>query len=59
MSLDHAEKINYLMLIIHSICEENNLKKSVIVDDFIDLMKQKERDIELTIQMQKMTFWDE
>lgn len=37
-NLDHEEKIHYLSLIIKSICEENNISKRVVVDDFIDLI---------------------
>jgi len=36
--LDHAQKINYLTLIIKSICEENNIYKEVVIQDFIYLM---------------------
>lgn len=33
-TLDHAEKIEALTQVIKSICEENNLNKQVVVDDF-------------------------
>jgi hypothetical protein len=34
-NFDHAEKINALTLVIRSICEENNINKAVVIDDFI------------------------
>lgn len=37
--LDHAEKIEYLTLVIKSICEENNLSKRIVIDDFIYLIE--------------------
>lgn len=40
--LDHCEKIFYLSIVIKNICEENNLSKDVIIEDFIYLLKQKE-----------------
>ncbi len=41
-NLDHEEKISYLTLIIKSICEENNLSKDIIIEDFIDMLKKEE-----------------
>lgn len=40
--MDHADKIMYLTLIIKSLCEENNLNKDVVIDDFIDLLKKED-----------------
>lgn len=40
--LDHATKIDYLSRVIKTICEENNLKKEVVIEDFIDLMNEKD-----------------
>ncbi len=42
--LDHEEKITYLTLVIKSICEENDLNKSVIIEDFIDIIKSSKSD---------------
>jgi|KBSMisStaDraftv2_1062788.scaffolds.fasta_scaffold160148_3 hypothetical protein len=38
--MDHATKILYLTLIIKAICEENEINKDVVIEDFIDLLKQ-------------------
>lgn len=32
---DHEEKIIALTTVIRSLCEENNLNKSVVIEDFI------------------------
>lgn len=37
-NLDHDEKMLYLTLIMRTICEENNLSKQIVIDDFIYLM---------------------
>ena len=37
--LDHEEKIQYLIYVIKSICEENNLNKKVIIEDFICILR--------------------
>jgi hypothetical protein len=63
LSLDNAEKIHYLTLIIKTICEENGLSKAVIIEDFIELMsgetkEKKKLDRLITLQMQEMEFWD-
>lgn len=39
--LDHEEKINALTMVIKSICEENNISRYVVIEDFIDLMEEK------------------
>lgn len=41
---DHAEKILYLTLVIRSLYRENNLPKDVIIEDFIYLMNEEEKD---------------
>lgn len=41
IQFDHEEKITALTIVIKSLCEENNLNKSVVIEDFIDLMEQK------------------
>ena len=38
--LDHAQKIYHLTLVIKSLCEEFNLNKQVVIEDFIgEIMK--------------------
>lgn len=44
-NLDHAEKIHYLTLIIRSLCDENNLNKNVVIDDFIYVLEKKEEKV--------------
>lgn len=43
-TLDDAEKIEYLSLVIKSICEENNICKKVVIEDFIYLLESKTND---------------
>jgi len=38
-NLDHAEKIQALSLVIKCLCEENDLNKDVVIEDFIYLIK--------------------
>ncbi len=36
--IDKESQIHHLMLIIKGICEENKLSKSIILQDFVDIL---------------------
>ncbi len=42
-NFDHAEKIHALTMVIKSICEENNISKNLVIDDFIYIIGKNEK----------------
>jgi hypothetical protein len=48
-NFDHAEKIHALTIVIKSLCEENNISKKVVVEDFIYWMNFKNDEVQKEI----------